>query len=61
MAKIVRLSKKQIEARIDRDARRRLGISGQEFRKQLKAGRLDTCIPAVYDTAMLVRLSGDSG
>lgn len=53
---IVRLSKKRLEALIDREAQRRLHISGQEFRRRLLAGTLRPESVAVRDIAMLVKL-----
>ena len=52
---IVRLSKKRLEALIEREARRRLHMSGQEFRRRLRAGTLPESV-AVRDIAMLVKL-----
>lgn len=56
---VVRLSKKRIEAMIDRQARRRLGMSGDEFRRRLQANRLPRHSVAVRDIAMLVKLAGE--
>lgn len=56
---VVRLSKKQIEAMIDGQARRRLGMSGEEFRRRLQANRLPRHSVAVRDIAMLVKLAGE--
>ena len=56
---VVRLSKKRIEAMIDRQARQRLGISGKEFRSRLRARSLPRHSVAVDDIAMLVKLAGE--
>lgn len=53
---VVRLSKQRIEALIDREAKRRLGITGQQFRRRLKARKLPKESVAVRDIAMLVKL-----
>ena len=57
---IVRLSKKRLEALIDREARRRLHMSGQTFRRRLKAGQLSSESVAVRDIAMLVKLVSEN-
>lgn len=54
---VIRLSKQQVEALIDRQARRRLGMSGKEFRCRLKANSLPPNKVAVRDIAMLVKLA----
>jgi hypothetical protein len=55
---VVRLSRKRLEALIDRQARQRLHISGGEFRCRLNAGTLDKEKIAVRDIADLVKLAG---
>ena len=57
---IVRLSKKRLEALIDREARRRLGMSGHTFRRRLRAGQLPPESVAVRDIAMLVKLVSEN-
>jgi hypothetical protein len=56
---VVRLSKKRIDAMIDRQARRRLHMSGEEFRRRLEANTLPRHSVAVRDIAMLVKLAGE--
>jgi hypothetical protein len=49
----------EIHGELDRLARDRLGISGDEFLDQLKAGRLDEFSPTVSRLAVLARLITD--
>ena len=51
------LTQEEVLAMIDREARRRLGISGAEFLKCLKQGTLKETI-AKRDIQMLVKLLG---
>ncbi len=53
---VIRLTKRQVERLIDREARRRLKMSGREFRRRLEAGELPWDNAAVHDIAMLVKL-----
>lgn len=56
MSKVIKFSDKELNNLIDREARKRLGISGYHFTRQYKAGILDTCKPAVGDIGMLLKL-----
>lgn len=59
---VVRLSQGQLDALIDREARRRLHMSGDQFRKRLAANRLPKDKPvAVHDIAMLLKLASANG
>lgn len=52
----VQLSDEELDALIDREARTRLGISGEEFKRKYARNDLpDT--PAVRDIAMLLKLA----
>jgi hypothetical protein len=57
LAMIVRLSKKRLEALINREAQRRLHMSSEEFRRRLGRNELPEGSAAVYDISMLVRLA----
>lgn len=50
-----KLTKKEVEDLIDREARKRLGFSGKEFVRKLSQGHLPETV-AKRDIAMLVRL-----
>ncbi len=53
---VIQLSQKELDNLIDREARKRLNMSGEDFKRRYKNGELDTCNPAVFDIAILVRL-----
>jgi len=52
----VQLSREQLDALIDREARGRLQMSGSEFKRKYKAGKLADS-PTVRDIAMLLKLA----
>ncbi len=54
---VVRMSKRRLDALINREARRRLGMSGPWFRRRLREGTLSMDKVAVRDIAMLVTLA----
>ena len=56
----VRLSHRQLEELIDREATERLDMSGAQFVKQYRAGTIEDS-PAVRDVGMLVRLAKEAG
>lgn len=53
---VLHMSKSRLDALIDREAKRRLGISGLQFKRRLCIGALSDDIVAVRDIAMLVKL-----
>ena len=52
----VQLSQEELDQLIDREARKRLGISGQEFKRKYARRELPD-VPAVRDIAMLLKLA----
>lgn len=53
---VLHMSKSRLNALIDREAKRRLGISGLQFKRGLSTGALSDDSVAVRDIAMLVKL-----
>lgn len=51
----IRLSQKELEDLVDREAKQRLGISGERFRSLWKRGKLRDS-EAAYEVAMLLNL-----
>jgi len=52
----VQLSQQELDQLIDREARKRLGMSGQEFKRKYAQRELPD-VPAVRDIAMLLKLA----
>jgi hypothetical protein len=52
----VQLTRQELEALIDAEARRRLGMSGREFKRKYAQGKLPETT-TVRDIAMLVKLA----
>jgi hypothetical protein len=52
----VQLTQQELDQLIDREARKRLGISGQEFKRKYARRELPD-VPAVRDIAMLLKLA----
>ena len=52
----VQLSQQELDQLIDREARKRLGMSGQEFKTKYARRELPD-VPAVRDIAMLLKLA----
>lgn len=52
----VQLSQEELDQLIDREARKRLGMSGREFKRKYARRELPD-VPAVRDIAMLLKLA----
>ncbi|HXG35456.1 MAG TPA: hypothetical protein VNL15_00640 [Dehalococcoidia bacterium] len=52
----VQLSETELEELIDTEARKRLRISGEEFKRRYREGKLPDS-PAVREIAMLIKLA----
>jgi len=56
MATVQTITKDELMAALDREARERLGMSGERFLTRYRAGALDTDSPSVSQVAVLARL-----